>query len=122
MSFRVGDPTILTGAVATNAGAAARAENRAAQAVSPVRKADSAKELKKVCADMESIFLSMLFKEMQKTVPESTLYPREFGEDVYRDMLYDAYAESLSNRGGVGLAELLYEQLSRGLSERKPDE
>lgn len=113
MAFRITQPALVP--------AAARVESAAPKAVSGDGNARTEEELKKACADFESIFLSMLFKEMQKSIPKSTLYQREFGEDVYRDMLYDAYGNALSARGGVGLAEILYEQLSRELTQHSQE-
>ncbi len=113
VSFAVNDPgsAVARAAAAASMTATARARGLATK----VKSANSDEELKRASAEMETVFLRMLFKEMQKTVPESSLFPREFGEGVYRDMLYDSYAEALSARGGIGLATLLYEQLSRGL-------
>jgi Rod binding domain-containing protein len=65
------------------------------------------------CQEFESIFVKMMLKEMRKTVDKSdSLISGGFAEDIYRDMLDDEYAKSMSKTARFGLADLLYRQLS----------
>lgn len=68
-------------------------------------------ELKEVCKSFETYFVEQLFKEMKKTVPSSddeNEYMNYFG-----DMLYTEYSEEISERGGLGIAQMLYESMKR---------
>lgn len=71
----------------------------------------SDEELMDVCKSFESYFVEQVFKEMKKTVPqteEENEYLSYFG-----DMLYQKYAEGISDRGDLGLAQMLYESMKR---------
>ncbi len=68
-------------------------------------------ELMDVCKSFESYFVEQLFKEMKKTVPdndEDNEYLNYFG-----DMLYQEYAEDVTERGDIGIAQMLYESMKR---------
>ncbi len=70
------------------------------------------KELKEVCEQFESIMMSMMYKQMKSTVPESSFIERSQGIDIFEDMLDDELMDRASSRG-LGLADLMYKQLSR---------
>jgi peptidoglycan hydrolase FlgJ len=88
-------------------------------AASKVNKTQSAseKDLKKldsVCRDLESIFIHTLMKEMRKTVQETKLIDGGPGEEIFRDLLDDEMSKKMAATGdGIGVAKMLYEQLSR---------
>ncbi len=75
----------------------------------------TADELMDVCKEFESYFTEQVFKALQKMVPESdssssssSSYMNTFG-----DMLVQEYASSSTEQGGLGLAQMLYEQMKR---------
>ncbi|MCF6465064.1 flagellar biosynthesis protein FlgJ [Clostridium sp. Cult2] len=71
--------------------------------------------LKKTCKEFESIFLSLMFKEMQKTVPEDGLVEKSTGRKIFEDMHIDELSKEIANRDqGFGIAEMLYEQFKNG--------
>lgn len=75
----------------------------------------SAKEqqkLRKTCQDMESVFINLMFNNMRNTVQRSELLPESMGEKIMRSMLDQEMATKMSQAGGIGLADLLYRQLS----------
>lgn len=81
-------------------------------------------ELKKATQQFEAHFLHTLLQEMRKTVPESNLVP-ESGQQrtIFQDMLDQTMADSMSQRGDFGLADLLYKQMAPTLGpEAAPDE
>ncbi|MCX7920951.1 MAG: rod-binding protein [Clostridia bacterium] len=79
------------------------------------------KELKKVCKDFEGIFINMMYKQMRATVPKSELISGDVGKDVFESMMDDKLMEKASEGRGIGLADVLYNQLSRQLkSAYKP--
>lgn len=71
----------------------------------------SDEELMDVCKSFEAYLIEQVFKEMKKTVPEST----ETNEymDYFGDMLYEKYAEDVAERGDIGIARMLYESMKR---------
>lgn len=87
-----------------SAGAAGAAAGRAARTDA---------ELRKACEELESVFLQELLKEMRKTVPKDDLFGGGRGEDVFQSMFDQEIAKKMAERGGIGLAEVLYRQLSQ---------
>jgi len=72
------------------------------------------RELKKACADFESLFVYYLFKTMRKTVPSGGLLDGFPGKDTYTMIMDQKVAEDLTKRGnGVGLQKILFDQLGK---------
>ncbi|WP_019878395.1 rod-binding protein [Succinispira mobilis] len=69
-------------------------------------------KLRKTCQDMESVFINLMFTNMRNTVQRSELLPESMGEKIMRSMLDQEMATKMSRAGGIGLADLLYQQLS----------
>lgn len=77
-------------------------------------------DLKKVSQDFEALFLKKLFDEMDKTVDrKNSLFDGGNAEEIFRGMLNDERAKSISKSGGIGLGELIYKQLSSEIKEKK---
>ena len=82
---------------------------------------NDAKELKKTCQEFESIFLNMLYKQMKASVPRTEFIPGDPGKDIFDSMLDDSLMEEASRGRGMGLADMLYKQLSQKMeSAYKP--
>lgn len=75
------------------------------------------KELRKVCKDFESIMVSMMYKTMKATIPKSDLIKEDAGRDVFQSLLDEKLIEESTKQRGVGLADMLYKQLSRGMDK-----
>ncbi len=73
--------------------------------------------LPEACAEMESIFIYHLLKEMQATIPQSGLLDGGVAKEIYEDMLHQQLAGDLASGGGIGLAEILMAQLADGSGE-----
>jgi peptidoglycan hydrolase FlgJ len=69
-------------------------------------------KLMNVCLEMESIFVSKMLKEMRNTLPKEKLIDGGFAEQIFEDMLYDEYALDISKTSNLGLAKMLYNDLS----------
>jgi len=67
-------------------------------------------EMQQVCKEFESIFLSQLLTQMRKNLPKSKLFGEGRDEEMYQDMLAVEQAKAWSESGGIGLANLLYQQ------------
>lgn len=70
------------------------------------------KELKDACKGFEAMFLSMMYKEMRATVPENTLFGESNGQKIFMDMRDSELMKNVAESGGLGLADLMYRQLS----------
>jgi flagellar protein FlgJ len=79
------------------------------------------KKLMSAAQDFESFFLYMLLKEMRKTVNESELFHGGRAEEIFRDMLDEEMSKEMAKTPGqgLGIAQILYEQLSRPLIARQ---
>ncbi len=76
-------------------------------------------QLRKAAQDFEAIFLRQLLKSMRRTVNESSLWGDGREMELYRAMMDDEFAAEMARSGGIGLAEMLVEQLSpKGVSEK----
>ncbi len=73
------------------------------------------KELKKACEDFEAIFLDEMFKEMRKTSIGEGLIQKTREYKLWEDMFYENVAKEMAHGGGIGLSDILYKQLERGL-------
>ena len=67
--------------------------------------------LKQACKDFESIFLSIMFKEMKKTIPEGGLIEKSTGTEIFEDMHMEELSKKIANTDeGLGIADMLYKQ------------
>jgi Rod binding domain-containing protein len=69
-------------------------------------------ELKKLAQQFESIFMNQLMKSMRATLPKDGLLS-SFSVDMYESMFDQEVAGEMSKGKGMGLADVLYTQLSR---------
>lgn len=73
-----------------------------------------AKKLREACEGFESIFIQKMWQEMRNSVPKGGLLTgRE--EKFWQDMYDQELSKSMTKAGGIGLANMMYEQLSRNL-------
>ena len=73
-------------------------------------------ELMSVCRDFESYFVEQMFKEMQKTVDvfkDEDSDPNGNLVDFFKDNAIQELAGLQTEREGLGLAQMLYEQMKR---------
>ena len=78
---------------------------------------DDAK-LKAACKDMEAMFLNMMMTDMRKTVQKSKLVDSS-KEEIMTSMLDAEMTKNMASAGGMGLADMLYRQLSTTASAVK---
>ena len=82
-------------------------------------------EMRDVCRQMESLFIHHLLKEMRATIHKSGFIGGGRAEEIYTSMMDAEMAIKISNRGGIGLSEMLLQQLgsrSSQVSKRESDE
>jgi len=68
-------------------------------------------KLKKACADFEALLVARMLKLMRQSIPQNGLLQNSPGKEVYQSLMDQELAKSMSQRGGVGLGEVLYRQV-----------
>ena len=71
------------------------------------------KEIKDASIQLEAIFLKMMYGEMWKTVPKDELFGDDNAMDIWRDMYHDELSKHMAQNGGIGLQDLIYQQLTK---------
>jgi flagellar protein FlgJ len=87
---------------------------KAAGAIGLRKKMDPAaqdKKLHEVAELYEQQFLREMVKAMRGTVPEGGLMKASQGEQIYKEQLDNNYVEQWSQKGGLGLQGIIYQQL-----------
>ncbi len=74
--------------------------------------AQDKQELREVCEDFEAIFIKIMLDSMRDTLSDNTLIPKNAGEKLFEDQLYDEYAKKMSRTANLGIADMMYQQLS----------
>ncbi len=72
-------------------------------------------ELLAACKQFEAYFVEQLYKGMLKTIPqnEETSNYTSTIMDYYKDQMIQSVAEQTTAQSGLGLAQMLYEQMKR---------
>ena len=73
-------------------------------------------ELLNACQQFEAYFIEQIYKGMMKTIPQSenTSNYTSMVTDFYKDQMMQSMAEQTTKQNsGVGLAQMLYEQMKR---------
>ena len=71
-------------------------------------------QIRRAAEAFESYFIQILFREMRRTsFDERGLFPRSNTERIFTDMLDEEIAKSAASGRGIGLADMIYRQMSR---------
>lgn len=72
-------------------------------------------ELMDVCKEFEAYFLEQVFKQMQKTVPESEYTSSSTSSlvEYFKDNTIQELAAQSTEQNSLGLAQMMYEQMKR---------
>ena len=82
----------------------------------PVASADTGPKdakLRQACADFESIFVNYMLRSARKALPQAGLFDDTHEAKIYKSMIDEQMAWSVTRGQGLGLGELLYEQLEK---------
>jgi len=79
--------------------------------IQPQKPADHNAKMRDAAQMYEEYFLNEMVKSMRKTVQHSELSKPTMAEKIYSEQLDSNVVENWSKRGGVGLADLIYNQL-----------
>lgn len=69
-------------------------------------------KLYSTCQELESVFLGKILESMRATISKSDFIEKSFASETFESMLYDKYAKEISKTGSVGIADIIYKQLS----------
>ena len=75
-------------------------------------------QAKKVSQDFEALFVGMMLKSMRATVKEDTVTDGGHGEETFRSMLDQEYANAAVKHGGLGLAKVIEKEIIRQENNR----
>lgn len=79
---------------------------------SELKEPASVAEARKAAKMMEGLFMRQLLKTMRKTVPKGGIMNGGMSQDIFTEMFDGAMADEMSKGRGVGLADMLFSQLS----------
>ncbi len=69
--------------------------------------------LREAAKEFEGIMVEMMVKAMRKNVPESPLLGKSNARGIFQEMLDSEYVRLMVDRGGLGIADLLVDQLGK---------
>lgn len=70
-------------------------------------------EVRRVAEEFEAVFLAQMLAPMFEGLQTDGLGGGGMGEEIFRPMLIERYAEALSRAGGVGIADSVVRELIR---------
>jgi Rod binding domain-containing protein len=68
-------------------------------------------KLKQATKDFEANMVKSMITEMRKSMKE-TQFGEQPGGDIYKDMLDDVLAKSVTSKTGFGMAQTIYQRLA----------
>ncbi|MEN6349667.1 MAG: rod-binding protein [Syntrophomonas sp.] len=84
-------------------------------------KSENSKKLYGACQDLESVFVNTVIKTMRQSIQKSGLMGDSFAEETYQSMLDEEYSKQISKTKSLGIADMLYKQLSQNISDEVSD-
>lgn len=121
-----------TGAVSGNQtadGAAFQAElenskvevDKLQQSVQAAQESGDLDALKKVAKEFEEIFVNMLLKSMRSTIMDGGLTEKSNQRGIFEGMLDEEFAKQISDKGGIGIQDMMVRQLQRYVVNTPPE-
>jgi len=87
------------------------AANKIVSDAKSVNKQQDDKEIMEMCKSFETHFINQMFKQMRASIATDGLIPKGKGEEIFSEMLDEQYSKSATEAGGIGLADMMYDQL-----------
>lgn len=80
--------------------------------------------LMKTCQEFESLFVNMMMKSMRQATlvdeEDNQFIEKSFGRGIFEDMRDEEISKKVSQGGGIGIAKMMYKQLSQYNKEEDP--
>ncbi|MBF0225737.1 MAG: rod-binding protein [Desulfobacterales bacterium] len=74
-------------------------------------------QLKKTCADFESVLLNVMLQSMRKTITNDSLFGSSLQKDMFTSMYDQEIANEIAKGKGTGIKDVLYNQLKKYVSD-----
>jgi len=71
--------------------------------------------LRKVTQEFESVFIAELMKQMRKTDFSGGLFGEDRAMKIFGEMRDESFAAEMAKAGGMGIGNMLYQELKKGL-------
>ena len=97
--------------LARNAALDGTADRKSAALRKPGGKAGDPAAVQKTAKDFETVFLEQMFNHMFSTVGVDKVTGGGMGEETTRSMLVNAYAKTITQTGGIGLAPTIANEI-----------
>lgn len=89
-------------------------------AASTLRQTQEADALRRAAEEFEAVFLSEMLGPMFDGIETDGLGGGGMGEQIFRPLLIEKYAESISRSGGVGIADSVVREFMRMQQAQSP--
>lgn len=73
----------------------------------------SDEKLREVADLYEKHFIKEMMKQMKSTLPEGGLIKKNNAEHIFQDQLDDQYSAEWNKRGGFGISDMIFQQLTQ---------
>jgi Rod binding domain-containing protein len=77
---------------------------------------DPKAKLREACQGFEAVFIQKMWEEMRNNVPKAG-YLHSKDEQMYQSMFDHEFSKKMASAGGIGLADMLYDQLAQTLGD-----
>lgn len=69
--------------------------------------------IRKFSQDFEALFVQRMMKEMRKSIPKGGLMDKSLSMEWFEEMFDQAVAKEVTTGEGIGMAQVIYDQLTR---------
>lgn len=79
-------------------------------------------EIKATAQKFEASFLSIMMQQMFQGVKQDAPFGGGSGEEMFRSLMTDAFAQQMAKAGGVGISDMVAKEMLKlqGLSQEQP--
>lgn len=91
------------------------------QSVQAAQESGDLEALKKVAKEFEEIFVNMLLKSMRSTIMDGGLTEKSNQRGMFEGMLDEEFAKQISEKGGIGIQDMMVRQLQRYVDNTLPE-
>jgi len=89
----------------------------------PTAKQQEESRLKQAAKQFEQVFMQQMFTEMRKGVEKSKMFGDGKDEEMFQGMLDQERTKAWSDSGGIGIAQVIFEQMRNQMGDgKKPPE
>lgn len=79
-------------------------------------------KLKEACEQFETYFINTLFKQMRSSAASYSVEEKSQARAYFEGMLDDELSKEMTKSGGVGIADMLYDNLKRAYAASEAEQ